>query len=224
MKPYPLFFTHISYISKLRPVIGVLSYGNSMRFPTVFRQPLREGSPAQRLGVCVEVRKSGKGCASRDVYRGWASIEPKHLQPMDRANVLSALRRCMCRACIEHVENLHTRASTSVDLKSRPRGTEPAPGGRRRSSPRRSAPGGDGAGFEFVEVKFRIRKTKFRTQVKFPTQTQVSDSALPRAGRAGGRLELRLQHRRALLQGLPLPERRHGLAPGLGARWLLISL
>ena len=32
---------------------------------------------------------------------------------------------------------------------------------------------------EFVEVKFWIRKTKFQTQVRFPTQTQVSDSTFP---------------------------------------------
>ena len=33
--------------------------------------------------------------------------------------------------------------------------------------------------FEFVDVKFRIRNMKLRTEVKFPTRTQVSNSTFP---------------------------------------------
>ena len=51
MKPYPSVFH--AYTSKLRPATVFLSQINSMRFPTVFRQPLKPKSACVSLTLSV---------------------------------------------------------------------------------------------------------------------------------------------------------------------------
>ena len=73
MKACPSVFH--AYISKLMPAIGfLLSRKISMRFPTVFRQPLRiPGLPAEPLAVSAPF---GRGAAPVSHGRGATAVRP----------------------------------------------------------------------------------------------------------------------------------------------------